>query len=50
MSVFDDRGFKVKGIRNLDVHCSFDDLTTSSIEFMPTTKCEKIGMCRGQVK
>jgi hypothetical protein len=49
----DDRGFKVKGVRNLKVNVSHDDLTILNVNLLATEV--SIGgistaMCRGKVK
>jgi len=48
----DDRGFKVKGVRNLSVNVSHDDLSTINVDMLPTEVLPtgvSTAMCRGKV-
>ena len=49
----DDRGFKVKGVRELSVNVSHDDLTILSVNLLTTevlTGGASTAMCRGKVR
>ena len=48
----DDRGFKVKGVRNLSVNVSHDDLSivNASILTMEVSSGVSTAMCRGKVR